>query len=309
MPSTKRFALLRDTVRNHPVIVASSAASAGVLLGAFVAVQLLAPPQPRADSAAPSQTALAATGEVKPAPEATPAPETTGSVPASDRTASVDCEQQTWPYLSRSCIEEMQSKYRTRVISTDKLDKSTIAAIESSPPAPRAPAESKPAAPPAADTAPVSPSPSPIDLVAAPSAVFAAPVASPAAVTSAAPPPSQPAANVEVRKENNVEAKKEKRVVTKSKRKPKAEFKFPAKQEFDDDDDTSVASRDSDDRASDERIDRRLERADRRPDRRRIVGRSTEQDYDVPASNGDGQRRVIVIRPSGGGMFESLFGN
>ena len=36
MPSAKRFAL-RDTVRNHPVIVASSAASVGVLLGAFVA--------------------------------------------------------------------------------------------------------------------------------------------------------------------------------------------------------------------------------------------------------------------------------
>jgi len=238
--------------------------------------------------------------EVKPA-EAKPAPETTGSAPTNDRTASVDCERETWPYLSRPCMEEMQSKYRTRVISTDKLDQSTIAAIEASSPAPQPPVESKPAA---ADTASVSPSPSPVDLVAGPSAVFAAPDASPAAVTSAAPPPSQPAANVEARKENNVEAKKEKRVATKSKRKPKAEFKSPAKQEFDDDDDTSVVSSDSD-----ERVDRRLERADRRPDRRRIVGRSTEQDYDVPASNGDGQRRITVIRRSGGGLFEGLFGD
>ena len=35
----------------------------------------------------------------------------------------------------------------------------------------------------------------------------------------------------------------------------------------------------------------------------------TERDYDVPASNGDGQRRVTVIRRGGGGLFESLFGN
>src|SRR5947207_7682293 len=88
MPSAKRFALLRQTVRNHPLIVASSAASAGVLLGAFVAVQLLATPQPRIDSAAAPQTALASKGEAKPMPE------TTGSAPSSDQTASADCEQQ-----------------------------------------------------------------------------------------------------------------------------------------------------------------------------------------------------------------------
>jgi len=275
--------LLRDTVWNHPVIVASSAASVGVLLGAFVAVQLLAPP-PHADSAAAPQAALASKGETQPAPE------TTGSAPTSDRTASADCERETWPYLSRPCMEKMQSRYRTRVISTDKLDQPTINAIQASPPTPP---ESKPAAPAVADTAPVSPSPSLVDLAAAPSAVFAAPDASAAALASAAPP-SQPA--------GNVEAKKEKRVATKSKRKPKAEPKAPAKQESDDDDDTSVASNDSDDRASGERSDRRL-------DRRRIVERWIERDYDVPASNGDGQRRVTVIRRSGGGMFEGLFGN
>jgi hypothetical protein len=286
MPSARRFALLRDTVRNHPVMVASSAASVGVLLGAFVAVQLLATPQPRADSAAAAQAgiaskpqaAIASKIEVKPA-EAKPAPETTGSASPSGRTASVDCEQETWPHLSPPCVEEMRSKHRTRVISTDKLNQATVSAIEASPPAPP---ESKPATPAGANTATVSPSSSSVDLAAAPSAVFAAPSPSPAALTSGAPP-SQPAANIE--------AKKEKRVATKSKRKPKA----PAKLETDDDD-TSVASNDSDDRASGERSDRRI-------DRRRIVERWTERDYDVPASNGDGQRRVTVIRRGGGGLF------
>jgi hypothetical protein len=191
-------------------------------------------------------------------------------------------------------MEEMQGKRRTRVISTDKLDQSTIKAIEASPPAP---AQSKPAAPVVADTKPVSPSPSPAGLAAAPSAVFAAPNSSPGAVTSAAPPSSQPAANIE--------AKKEKRLATKSKRKPKA----PAIQEAGDDGTTSLASSDSDDLVSDDRSRRRDDRSVRRLDRRRIVERWTERDYDVPASNGDGQRRVTVIRRNGGGLFESLFGN
>ena len=282
-------------MRNHPVIVASSAASVGILLGAFVAVQLLATPQPRADSAAAPQMALASKGEAKPIPETKPVSETTGSAPTSDRTASVDCERETWPYLSRPCMEEMQSKPRIRVISTDKLDKSTITAIEATPPARP---ESKPGTPAVANTATVSPS-SPVDLAAAPSAVFAAPSPSPAALTSAAPP--QPAANVE--------ATKEKRVATKSKRKPKADPRGPAKQESDDDDDTSVANNASDDRASDERSARRDDRSARRVDRRRIVEGWTERDYDVPASDGDGRRRIIVIRRSGGGLFEGLFGD
>jgi len=297
MPSAKRFALLRETVRNHPVVVAAGAASVGVLLGAFVAVQLLAAPQPRADSAAAPQAGIASKPqatiasriEAKPA-EAKPAPETTGSAPPSDRTPSADCEQETWPHLSPRCVEERRSKHRTRVISTDKLDQSTISAIEASPPAP----VSKPAAPAVANAATVSPSP--VGLAAAPSAVFAAPGPSPAPLTSAAPSPQQPAANAE--------AKKEERVATKSKRKPKAESRGPAKQESDDDDDTSVASNGSDDRASDERSARRDNRSARRVDRRRIV-----EDYDVPAFNGDGSRRVTIIRRGGGGLFEGLFGD
>ena len=34
----------------------------------------------------------------------------------------------------------------------------------------------------------------------------------------------------------------------------------------------------------------------------------TERDYDVRDSNGDGQRRVTVIRREGGGVLENLFG-
>ncbi len=294
MPSASRFALLRDTVRNHPVTVASTAASAGVLLGGFVAFQLLAPVHPRADSVAAAPAAIAAKAETKPAPE------TTGSAPASERTASADCENETWPHLSPRCAEEMRNKNRTRVISTDKLDKPTVTAIEAATPAVP---ESK-ATPVVASTAPAAPvlpplSSPPVDLAAAPSAVFAAPDVSPAA-PSVAPMPTQPS--------TEAEPKKDKLVATKSKRKPKGEPKtIPAKQESDDDDDTasttaSVVSSDSDDRVSNDRSSRRV-------DRRRIVERWTERDYDVPASNGDGTRRVTVIRRSGGGLFESLFGN
>ena len=99
MPSARRFAFLRDTVRNHPVIVATTAATGGVLLGAFVAVQLLATPQPRADSAWRSlqwnQVAPKPVDETKPAPK--PVAETTGSAPTGESVASADCDQQTWP--------------------------------------------------------------------------------------------------------------------------------------------------------------------------------------------------------------------
>jgi len=294
MPSAKRFASLRDTVRNHPVVIASSAASAGVLLGGFIAVQLLATPQPRADSAVAPQAALASKVEAKAAPE------TTGSAPASDRAALGDCDQETWPHLSPPCVEEMRNKNRAaRVISTDKLDKPPVSATETSPPAP---VESKPAAAAVADTAPVPPSSPPVNVASAPSAVFAPPAPARAAVTTAAPAPSQPAASAGAKKEAEAKKEKEKRVAAKSKRKPKAETMTLAKQESDDDE-TSVASNDSENRTSDRASDRRV-------DRRRIVERWTERDYDVPSSIGGGQRRVTVIRRSGsGGLFEGLFGD
>jgi hypothetical protein len=91
---------------------------------------------------------------------------------------------------------------------------------------------------------------------------------------------------------------KEKRLAQ-TKRKSKGEPKAPAKQDADDDGDT-FASADPDD-------DRNSSRSDRRS--RRIVERWTERDYDVSDSRG-GRRQVTVIRRnSGGGLFESLFGN
>ena len=79
----------------------------------------------------------------------------------------------------------------------------------------------------------------------------------------------------------------------KAKQNPKARAKTLAKQDVDDDGEDAVAR--SDDRASDGRS-------------RRVVERWTERDYDVRDSNGDGQRRVTVIRREGGGLLENLFG-
>src|SRR5262249_23331569 len=113
MPSATRFSFL-------PVIVTSSAAAGG-LLGAFVAVGLLSPTANQNSKIAPPSAQ-----EVKPAERA----ETTGAAP-SESAATTGCDKQTWPYLSRTCAEEMQRKNRNvRVIATDRIDRSTIGAIE-----------------------------------------------------------------------------------------------------------------------------------------------------------------------------------
>lgn len=304
MPSAKQFAFLRDTVRNHPVVVASGAATGGVLLGACVAIQLLATPQPRVEAPAP-QAALA------PPAAAKPVAETTGSAPAGDSVASANCERQAWPYLSRPCMEEMRSRNRTRVISTDKLDKPTITAIEASPPAPAI--ETKPAAPapvalpgssvaPAVQPTPVTAATPPVPATAiqtppAATAVLAAPEP-PTAAKPAATPPAKPQAPPAARHETT----KEKRIAKTPTRQPKAPTQFKApKRESDDDDDSNFASNDSYNRGLEARGEGRSDR--------RIVERWTERDYDVPAASGHGQRRVTVIRRGGGGLFESLFGD
>jgi hypothetical protein len=325
-----RFAFLRDTVRNHPVIASTTAATGGVLLGAFVAVQLLATPKLPSDSA----MALAATEtkvapkpveEIKPAPK--PVAETTGSAPTGENVASADCEQQTWPHLFRVCMEEYRAKNRSaRVVTTDKLDKPTITAIETQPPAqvaapaspvaanpaaaapalPLPPGATKPAAPapmavtpPPAVSQPQKPAPAPAPVVASvtPAPTVPAPAVAPVAATpqpgllapSSAQTPT-PSAKSEARERRHAQT---------TKRKAKG---APAKQDVDDGD--TFASADAGERAFD---DRNSSRGDRRS--RRIVERWTERDYDVPDSRG-GRRQVTVIRRnSGGGLFESLFGN
>ena len=199
MPFAKRNSLMNETVRNHPVIVATTAASGGVLLGAFVVFQLFAAPQPQHLDG----TAQAAV-ETKAAPTQVKAQaETTGSAPASEsdasKVASSECDQQTWPYLSRACIEETRAKKGgPRVVSTDKLDKPTVAAIETPPqsnddvalaaPAPAAPAVSSPTPPVVAPAIATVDTPKPTP-EAAPAGVAAATTPEPPAAT-----PPEPAA-------------------------------------------------------------------------------------------------------------------
>jgi hypothetical protein len=290
MPSAKRFAFLRETVRNHPVVIATTAATAGVLLGGFVVVQVFAPPKPHTDNAGSVQAA-AATDAAPKAPT-----ETTGSAPPADSLAAANCDLQTWPHLSRVCMEEYRNKNRgPRVVSTDNLDKPETTAPQAS-----VTDESKLAAP----------------ALWAPSVASPAPLATPPVTTASAPPPqaADPApsaavapAPVAVPTEVPAQAAaantepKEKPVAKKSKRK---QPKIPAKQKLNDDDDATFANNnsDDDDRASDNR-------AERRPDRsRRSAERWIERDYDVPDARGGGRRQVTVIRRGGGGLFENLFG-
>jgi hypothetical protein len=278
MPSANRFSSMRRTVRNHPVTVATTAAACGVLLGGFVMVELFAPPKPRPDVGS-AQAALA----TKSAPK--PAPETTGSAPAGESAASSDCDKQTWPNLSRVCMDEYRSKNRpARVVSTDKLDKQSVTAIEAQPPTAD---ETKLAVPalwdPSVTSAATLATPAaPVVTASAPAeaAPSAPAVASPA---PAAEPPTQAAATAEPKERH---AKKSKA------KKPRVRPRH--------DEDTSVANNDDgDDRITDERRERSP----------RIVERWTERDYDVPNENGRGRRQVTVIkRGGGGGLFENLFG-
>ena len=294
MPLSNRFASLGESVRNHPIIIASAAATAGVLLGGFFAVQVVDAVPPRTDAAAAPPAAT----ENKAAPK--PVAETTGSAAAGDSVASTECEQQTWPYLSRACMDEYRSRHRAaRVVSTDKIDQQTIAAIESPPKTAAqseltAPASWAPAIASIAPLAPASETPPAATTTFAPPAVAAAPTEAPAAASpakeAAAPAASQPAAASDT---------KEKQIVKKASRKPKSERRGRSKPKFDDDDRDSVATASADE-GDEEPIVARERRS------RRIVERWTERDYDVP--DGRGQRRVTVIHRERGGGFGGLFG-
>jgi hypothetical protein len=311
MPSANRLAFVRDGVRNHPVMVATSAATIGVLLGGFVAVQALAPVKPKAEASAPQQVVA------KVQPAATSAAETTGSAPSGDSVASAPCDKETWPYLSRTCADQLRNKPRgPRVIATDKLDKSTVTAMEAQPLQPPAPpitqapaapaiasttpsaAVAQPATPPApaiASTPPPAAASAPSASVPSPAATAVAPVAAPpepAKTEVAETPQQQPI-------EAKADLKKDKRVAKKAKRKAR-----PAVQPDADDDDTNaVASNESGARATneDQSDSRTYRRSGKRP---HIVARWIER---VPADDGDGERQ-ITVRRGGRGLFETLFG-
>ncbi len=292
MPSANRFAFMRDTVRSHPFLIASWAAMGGILLGGFVTLKMLQP-EPRAAKVGPAQ----AVAEARPAPK--PVAETTGSAPAGEN-AAADCDHQTWPYLSRACTEAMQAKNRApRVVSTDNLAKPTVSAIEAPTPPPAAMQPSTPAAV-TAETTPPPANPAP------PAAVFAAPQSSPGALAGTAQAEEkspQPADQKEAKQE------KHERVAKKAKRKPKVEPKAQPKDESNDDDD-HVANAAADDQATvsdDPPSDDRIARG--RADRRRVVERRAVREYNVPADDGSGDRRVMVIRRDNGeGIFGNLFG-
>jgi hypothetical protein len=294
MPSANRFVFMRQTVRSHPFLIASWAAMGGILLGGFVTLKMLQP-EPRAAKVGPAQVVA----EARLAPK--PVAETTGSAPAGD-SASADCDHQTWPNLSRACMEAMQAKNRApRVISTDKLDKPSVSAIEA--PAPSPAASQPPPATPAPVTAETTPVTSPAPTKPAPTpAVVAAPQSPPGALVGTAQAEEkspQPADQKEAKQE------KHERVAKKAKRKPKVEPKAQPRDESNDDDDHVANAEDQAtvSNPSDDRI------VGGRADRRRIVERRPAREYNVPAEDGSGDRRVMVIRrDNGGGIFGNLFG-
>jgi len=267
-PPPARFGILR----HHPVVIASGAATAGVLLGAFVAVQVLATPEKLDANAA----------QTKPAP---PIAETTGSAPSAEPSrdaATTDCDKQTWPYLSRDCMKNGGA----RVVTTDKRDQSTVGAIE----APKSSDAAKPAPAPSAPGTSALTAGNPPPAAPTPAATTAAattePVAKPDPVAQAAAEPKRDAAKAEPKPKAKYARKQKRR---------------PARQEFNDND-NAFANDDSDNRF--------YRFYDRRYDRRRVVQRGNESDriYGRRDFDDDGQRRVIVIRRGGGGLFGSLFG-
>ena len=293
MPVAHRFAFVRETVRSHPVIVATTAATGGVLLGAFVAFQVVAPPRLQTSSV---QVAADMKPAVKAAAETT-TPTTSGSASTADSVASAECDQQTWPNLSRVCMDQMRDKTRAaRVITADKP---AVAAIEPSPPAPAA--ESKPAASAPAVASVVPPDMAPVVSPPAPATDPAPPVA-----LAVATPEPAPTADVapQTPAQAAVKALKAERALQKNKTKIKGEPKAVVRRDFHENDDGSAASYADEDRDVDDvRPVRRFDRS------RRIVERGAERDDDVRSADGDGDRRIIVIRRGrGGGLFENLFG-
>jgi hypothetical protein len=284
--------------RNHPLLVATTAASGGVMLGAYVAFQIFAAPveQRGAGQPAPLQpVAQANAGDTK----APAIAETTGSAPARDDVAADRCEGQTWPNLTRNCMEQMRSRTPTRTVTTDRVE-NPAPQMRTAPQAPSGTAVANaPAIAPAPEAAPES-----------------GPAAQPANTQTAAAP--APAAEPAAATANPPEAVKSvKRKVKEAKRKAKN----PKSEQGDNRALAYAPNGDRDDEQQFDRNDRRSLRAEDRDGRfdrsrreRVIVRGEDDDDGDRVSERGD--RRVIVIRREresggfgGGGIFGSLFGN
>jgi len=256
MPSPKRELFFR----NHPVLVACSAASVGAVLGGYVMFVLFGPAPPG------EATALGnATADGHPAVS-----------------ASVPCDEQAWPYLSRACIEDSQSRTsRSRIVTTDRPAEQA-----------RAPAPEKRPAPPIAEV-PAAPHPT----------ATAAAGSEPQTPAENAAPASHTdgSAGVDAEEAGNAAKAKpageKKRVAKKAKRKPRV--MSPDEEDSDFARDAAVAGDDEG-----RNVDRRSSRSRRAAER--VVVRSDDDEDD------GGSRRIVVIRrsnaPFEGGLFGGLFG-
>jgi len=281
MPATSRLGFMRDAVRSHPVITASWAATAGILLGTFVTVNVMMPDH-RVDKIGPSQAAA----EKADAPK--PVAETTGAAAAGDGVASAadSCDRQAWPYQSKDCLEAQRGKARPpRVVTTDKIDPVPARADEALPKAQPTPSVAQPQ--------PTSTAISPTSTAPAWAATTATLGPSPTTANAAAD--VQQAATQPV--DPKVTPDRPKRVAKKVS--PKTLKQSQPDEASGDDEDRVATSASDGDNATDDRVARG------RADPRRRVVRSTS--YDVPSEDDRGERRVIVIR-RGGGPFETLFG-
>jgi hypothetical protein len=146
MPSRDRFLMsfepAADYLRRNPLTVIGGGA---ILCGAAVAAVILSasPHRPVMDQPALASGSVGPSSAIaKKVEPARPAPETTGqATPAQTAdTRGAECETQTWPYISRSCLTRDDTGHRkVRVIATDQLSKPLIASIE----APRAQSDNK----------------------------------------------------------------------------------------------------------------------------------------------------------------------
>jgi hypothetical protein len=325
---------------NHPVLTATTAASGGVLLGAYVAMQIFAAPIPN-DAKVPATAPMA---EAKPPVKQVEKPvETTGSAPAKEDVAAADrCERQTWPYLSRECTEQMQKNPPQRVVTTDRVEKTV-------PEAPSAPAPSAGIAPNTGPSAPPTPATKAVEPATPKPAVAATPPASPPRAAEPAPKVQAPvaaSAPASANSQQDAAVTNASAPASKSaeKRKVKQAKERARKQERDreildgsDDGQTfagvergrEIRERDGRGREARQRDDRgrelrdrrvddeRLDRADRRslraesrsdrPRRERVVEGRDQHDEDAVSERG-GRRVIVVERDGGGGLFGGLFG-
>ena len=327
---------------NHPILVATTAASGGVLLGAYVAVQLFASPvQQQGPGASGPQPVAASNASAKaPEPRSEPrlepkapvpqpkaavnaAPETTGSAPAKEKedVAAADrCAGQTWPYLSRECTEQMQGNRRaTRAMAPDRVDRAapetSVANSADSNAAPSAPAAAPALSAPNTAVASAPPAPPPAVQPSDPQASTPAP---PAAVPAASLSDPQDVASANAATDSAASKAAEKRKVREAKRKAKKPKTEPTTEESDDNA-LALAARDERNRGEDEwadradRVERRSLRAESRSDRYRRERAIVSRDGDDDSASERGGRRVIVIGREGragfGGIFGNLFGN